>query len=867
MPAEQKRMDEAGSRWREWGPYVSERAWGTVREDYSSGGTPWEYFPHDHARSRAYRWGEDGIAGICDRRQFLCFAVAMWNGRDPILKERLFGLTGNEGRHGEDAKEYWFHLDSTPTHSYMKYLYRYPQAAYPYQALIDGNARRTRDEPEFELSDTGVLEGGRFFDVTVEYAKAGTRDLLIRITVANRGGEAAELDLLPTLWFRNTWAWGWDVRRPRLWQEDGEIGAAHYELGDYRLTFEGAPEVLFTGNETNFQRLYGVANPEKFVKDGIDRYVVHGEREAVNPEGYGTKAALRYRLRVAGGASETVRLRLRAGSGAAFDEAVMAERLREADEYYAAVAPAELGEDGRQVLRRAIGGLLWNKQFYAYEVRRWLQGDPANPEPPVSHRKGRNRGWGHLRTGDVLSMPDKWEYPWFAAWDLAFHTVTLALVDPAFAKRQLLLLLRERYMHPNGQLPAYEWNFNDVNPPVHAWAAWRVYKLEQERFGRRDRGFLERVFHKLMLNFTWWVNRHDAEGNNVFQGGFLGFDNIGVLDRSAVIPGSGSIEQSDGTSWMGMYCLNMMTMALELARENPAYEDVASKFLEHFVYISFAMKNISGEGISLWDRQDEFYFDVLRLPDGHTVPMRVRSLVGLTPLFAVETIDSELIDKLPGFKRRLQWFIDNEDGFSEQIETLTTETSIRRFLSLVGRPRLRRVLGVMLDEAEFLSPYGIRSLSRRHGAEPYILHLAGADYRVGYEPSESRTGLFGGNSNWRGPVWFPVNFLLIESLRKLHDFLGDRYQVECPTGSGKRMDLRGVSDEIARRLMGLFLRRADGRRAIYGDEERWRTDPNWRDLILFHEFFDGETGRGLGASHQTGWTALVANLLVETKGV
>jgi hypothetical protein len=877
MTREEIRLEEARLQrldWMRWGPYLSERAWGTVREDYSPNGTAWEYFPHDHARSRAYRWSEDGLAGICDRRQFICFALALWNGRDPILKERLFGLTGNEGRHGEDVKEYYFYLDSTPTHSYMKYLYKYPQYAFPYSALLDGNQRRSRADPEYELLDTGIFDQNRYFDVFVEYAKANVEDILIRITIVNCGPDAATLDLLPTIWFRNTWSWGLDPRKPRL-QVDASLPDAqairvrHYDRGVRWLLCQGAPELLFTENETNYRRIFGVEIPGPYAKDGINDYVIAGANTAINPEKFGTKASARYRLHIAPGGTAMVRLRLTPNPLSedsftnAFDE-ICAERIREADEFYQTRVPLEASEDARRVQRQAFAGLLWGKQFYQYDVRRWLRGDPAGPDPPRQRLQGRNSGWTHLNNADIISMPDKWEYPWYAAWDLAFHCIPLALVDPEFAKQQLLLLLREWYMHPNGQLPAYEWNFSDTNPPVHAWAAWRVYLIEGRQFGRHDRGFLERVFHKLLLNFTWWVNRKDAEGKNVFQGGFLGLDNIGVFDRSAMLPSGGSIEQSDATSWMGMYCLNMMVIALELAKENPAYEDVASKFLEHFVYISRAMNNIAGQGIQLWDKKDGFYYDVLRLPDGKSFPMRVRSMVGLIPLFAVDTLESELIDTLPGFKRRMQWFIDNLPEFSDYLETETTATNIRRFLSLVNRERLRQILKVMLDETEFLSEYGIRSLSRIHSERPYKLRIDNREYRVAYEPAESRTELFGGNSNWRGPIWFPVNYLIIESLQKFHWYLGDSFRVECPTGSGRWMDLWQVSIELERRLTRIFLRDERGLRPVYGAAEGFQNDPRWRDLVIFFEYFNGDSGTGLGASHQTGWTGLVAKLIQQS---
>ncbi|MEZ5354329.1 MAG: glucosidase [Bryobacteraceae bacterium] len=878
MTAEDRRLSESQSRrayWRRWGPYLSERAWGTVREDYSAHGAAWEYFPHDHARSRAYRWGDDGLAGICDNHQLICFALALWNGQDPILKERLFGLTGNQGRHGEDVKEYYFYLDSTPSHSYMRYLYKYPQAAFPYQQLIDGDRGRTRDDPEYELLDTGVFDENRYFDVFVEYAKAAPDDILIRLTAVNRGPEPAPLDILPTVWFRNTWSWGLDIRRPRLRAEDPVgntrvIRLNHHEMPERWLLCEGEPELLFCENETNYRRLFGVDNHTASVKDAIHEYVVHGARGVLSELALGTKASARYRATIEPGASVTMRLRLtvqepsEAAFGPGFDE-TFAARIREADEFYRAVAPPGLPADAANIQRQAFAGMLWSKQFYHYDLKRWLRGDPAGPEPPGERRHGRNAGWTHLYNEDIVTMPDKWEYPWYAAWDLAFHCIPFALIDPEYAKHQLLLLLREWYMHPNGQLPAYEWAFSDVNPPVHAWAAWRVYKIDGKRTGRLDRPFLERVFHKLLLNFTWWVNRKDVEGNNVFQGGFLGLDNIGVFDRGQVLPGGRSIEQSDATSWMAMYCLNMMTIALELARENSAYEDVASKFLEHFVYISRAMNNLAGLGIELWDRRDGFYYDVLRTADGASFPMRVRSMVGLIPLFAVETLESELVDTLPGFKRRMQWFIDNLPEFGGYIETQTTPTNIRRFLALVHQDRLRRVLSVLLDENEFLSPYGIRSLSRVHRDQPYFLRLDGVEHCVGYEPAESRTGLFGGNSNWRGPVWFPVNFLIIESLQKFHHFLGEDFKVECPTGSGRRMDLWEVSLEIERRLTRIFLRGEDGSRPMHGEAASlFRDDPHWRDLILFHEYFHGDDGHGLGASHQTGWTGLVAKLIQQS---
>jgi len=871
MTAEEKRLEESRQRnvhWKRWGPYLSERAWGTVREDYSPHGTAWEYFPHDHARSKAYRWGEDGLAGISDRHQNLCFAVALWNGRDPILKERIFGLTGSEGNHGEDVKEYYFYLDSTPTHSYLKYLYKYPQAEYPYGWLVDENRRRSgrwpKKDPEFELLETGVFDQNRYFDVFVEYAKASFEDICIRITVVNRGPEPARLELLPTIWFRNTWSWNGGPK-PRLWREGNAVICQHAALGRRTLYCEHPDELLFTENETNFLRLYG-ANGAGHVKDGINNYILHGEQEAVNPEQTGTKAAARYRLEVGPGQAVVKRLRLADGERSFEDfDQVLAARAAEADEFYARLAPPEASEDARRVQRQAFAGLLWSKQFYYYDLKAWLRGDPTQPPPPAGRDHGRNSQWTHLYNADVISMPDKWEYPWYAAWDLAFHCLPLALVDPEFAKEQLVLMLREWYMHPNGQIPAYEWAFGDVNPPVHAWAAWRVYKIDKKRRGQPDTAFLERVFHKLLLNFTWWVNRKDAEGNNLFQGGFLGLDNIGVFDRSAPLPTGGYIEQSDGTSWMGMYTLNMLAIALELARTNPAYEDVASKFFEHFAHITRAMNELGSDKMGLWDAEDGFYYDVLHLPDNRQRTFKIRSMVGLVPLFAVETLDPELVNALPGFRRRMEWFLNNWEGMKDYIDDRRMpDGGIRRLLALVNLKRLPQVLKYMLDEEEFLSPYGIRALSRYHKDHPYRFEADGAEYRVDYEPGESATGLFGGNSNWRGPIWFPVNYLLIESIQKFHHFTGDDFKVELPTGSGRMTTLWEVAGEISRRLNRIFLRDAAGRRPVYGGIEKFQIDPHWRDLVLFHEYFHGDTGVGVGASHQTGWTGLVAKMLQQS---
>jgi len=872
MTKEELRLEEARQRqahWQRWGPYVSERAWGTVREDYSPYGNAWEYLSHDHARSRAYRWNEDGIAGICDRHQYICFAVALWNGRDPILKERLFGLTGNEGNHGEDVKECYFYLENTPTHSYMKYLYKYPHAAFPYRQLVEENRRRDKHSQEFELVDTGVFSENRYFDVLVEYAKASPEDLLVRISVTNQGPDRADIHLLPTVWFRNTWSWGDAGARPALRAEQEAIALDHPNLGSRLLHYEGSPELLFTENETNFQRLFGAPNRTPYVKDGLNEYVVNGVRNAVNSGRVGTKAAARYVLSLKPGETQIVRLRLSLASaevapfGPKFDR-TFADRIREADDFYATVIPSDLTADARVVMRQALAGMLWSKQFYHYVVRDWLKGDPGSPPPPSERLNGRNREWSHLYNADVISMPDKWEYPWYAAWDLAFHCVPLALVDPEFAKQQLVLMTREWYMHPNGQLPAYEWALGDVNPPVHAWAAWRVYKIDKKRRGKGDRAFLARVFQKLMLNFTWWVNRKDSEGRNVFQGGFLGLDNIGVFDRSAPLPTGGHIEQADGTGWMAMYCLNLLAIAMELASEDPTYEDVASKFWEHFLYIANAINHLGADDTGMWDHEDGFFYDVLHMPDDGHVPLKVRSMVGLIPLFAVETLEPAICNRLEGFKRRLEWFTENRQDLTHNVACMNTPgEGARRLLSIVDSEQLRRILKVMLDEKEFLSPYGIRAVSRIHREHPYILRANGSEYRVDYEPGESSTGLFGGNSNWRGPIWFPVNFLLIESLQKFHHYLGDEFTVECPTGSGQMMTLWEVAAELAGRMTRIFLKGPDGRRPVNGGNNLYQ-DPNWQDLVLFYEYFDGDNGRGVGASHQTGWTGVVAKLLQQS---
>ncbi|MBH8562559.1 glucosidase [Nostoc sp. CENA67] len=859
--------------WKRWGCYLSERQWGTVREDYSADGTAWDFFPHDHARSRAYRWGEDGIAGISDNHQRLCFAIALWNGEDAILKERLFGLTGNEGNHGEDVKEYYFYLDNTPTHSYMKYLYKYPQAAFPYSQLVEENQRRGRHSREFELIDTGIFDQDRYFDVFIEYAKAAPEDILIEISITNRGPEAKTLHLLPTLWFRNTWSWNLNEQE-KPWLKISEsnsnfstIEAYHHDLETRWLYCNETPELLFTENETNYERLFGVNNASAYVKDGINNYVVNGHKNAVNPNRIGTKFAARYELQIGAGETKTVRLRLSdvqnltVPFGTDFDT-VWQQRQREADEFYQRICPFPLSEDRRNVQRQAFAGMLWSKQFYYYVADKWLKGDAAGPPPPASRLHGRNHEWVHLFNEDILSMPDKWEYPWFAAWDLAFHVIPLAMIDPDFAKLQLSRLTREWYMHPNGQLPAYEWAFGDVNPPVHAWAAWQVYQLEQKMYGRADKKFLEGIFQKLLLNFTWWVNRKDFEGKNIFQGGFLGMDNIGVFDRSVELPTGGYLQQADGTSWMAMYCLNMLTIAFELAKDNPTYEDIASKFFEHFLYIADAMNGVGDAQIALWDEGDGFYYDALHLPDGRQCPMKVRSLVGLVPLCAVSILEPEILDRFPGFKQRTQWFLQNRPDLTRNIACMQKQgVGERRLLAIAYPDKLRRILEKMLDATEFFSPYGIRSVSKVHASHPYTLTVDGQEYRVDYEPAESSTGMFGGNSNWRGPIWFPINYLLLESLQKFYRYFGDDFKVECPTGSGQMLTLKEVAIELAQRMIDIFLTDASGRRPFYGGTEKFQNDPNWRDLILFNEYFHGDNGAGIGASHQTGWTGVIAKLI------
>ncbi len=873
---EKSRLDEAQKRvrnWKRWGPYLSERQWGTVREDYSPDGDAWDAFPHDHARSRAYRWGEDGLLGISDRECRLCFALALWNGRDPILKERLFGLTNPEGNHGEDVKELYYYLDSTPTHSYLKSLYKYPQGAFPYEALVRGNQERGLKDPEYEILDTGVFDENRYFDVFAEYAKATPDDILIRITVWNRGPEEAPLHLLPTLWFRNTWIWGCEhegcTPKPRI-EGEGEfrLRTYHTELEDYLFECETPGEFLFTENETNTRRLYGEPNYTEYTKDAFHRKLVEGEDGAVMSEFHGTKVAVWYVLTIPAGGKKEIRLRLRpAGKaktkpfGRAFDRCFR-QRIEEADRFYSSLLPKKLSVEETRVLRQAYAGLLHSKQFYHYSVKDWLDGDPETPLPPPDRAHGRNRDWRHVFCRDVISMPDKWEYPWFAAWDLAFHMIPFDKIDPQFAKRQLILLLREWYLHPNGQIPAYEWNFSDVNPPVHAWAVWRIYKMTAKE-GERDFDFLAQCFHKLLINFTWWVNRKDPDGRNLFSGGFLGLDNIGAFDRSHPLPGGARLEQADGTAWMAFYCATMLSMALELASTDPSYEGVASKFFEHFISIAEAINTLGGTG--LWNEKDGFYYDQVELDHQTRVPMAIRSMVGLLPLCAVEILKVDVINKLPRFKKRMQWYLQHSELFTGNISCLEfggeTGGGPKMLLAIPSRQRLQRVLNYIFDEKEFFSPYGLRSLSQFHQEHPFILNYGGRDHAVGYIPAESDSTLFGGNSNWRGPVWFPVNYILLEALEKYHHFYGDSLKVELPSGSGKWVNLDQAACELSRRLIKLFLPDAAGNRPIHGPHAEYYRDPHFKDLVLFYEYFDGDNGRGAGASHQTGWTGLVAKLL------
>uniref|UniRef100_Q01PD7 Mannosylglycerate hydrolase MGH1-like glycoside hydrolase domain-containing protein n=1 Tax=Solibacter usitatus (strain Ellin6076) TaxID=234267 RepID=Q01PD7_SOLUE len=877
MTAEEQRLKEAESArpsWRLWGPYVSERQWGTVREDYSATGEAWKYLTHDAARSRAYRWGEDGLAGICDRTQALCFALALWNGRDPILKERLFGLGNAEGNHGEDVKELYYYLDGTPSHSYLKMLYKYPQCEFPYTRLVQENARRGLQENEYELIDTGAFDGDRYWDVFVEYFKAAPDDILAQISVHNRGPEESTLQVLPQLWFRNTWSWTAGSERPSLAaQADGSIAAQHVSLGAYHLYAEPSHELLFCDNETNAQRLYGVKAAGHF-KDAFHEYIVHGNRAAVNPERRGTKAALRYVVKVAEGGMSQIRLRLSARSqtqpfGDFADLA--ATRQREADEYYAGVQQDQPNPDARLVQRQAFAGMIWSKQFYNYDVRTWLSGDPAQPPPPAARAHGRNSDWTHFNSCDIFSMPDKWEYPWFAAWDLGFQAVTFALIDTDFAKQQLLLLGAPWYMHPNGALPAYEWSFGDANPPVHAWAAWRVFEIDRKQRRQKDPhdpgdlDFLKRILQKQLLTFTWWVNRKDKGGRNLFQGGFLGLDNITVFDRSEPLPTGGYLTQADGTGWMAMFALNLMRMSLELAVDDPVYEDLATKFFEHFLYIAQAMTNMGNPGTGLWNEAEGFFDSALNLPDGQTVPLTVRSMVGLIPLFAVETLEPALLSKTPAFAQRMDWFLHHRPDLAGLVSHWNVPgAGERRLLSLLRGHRMKALLKRMLDPGEFLGDYGVRAVSRYYKAHPYSFE--GGALTLSYEPAESRSRSFGGNSNWRGPIWFPVNFLIIESLQKFHHYYGDAFKIECPTGSGQYLTIGQVAEELSKRLCSIFLKNADGRRQVYALYPKLQNDTRFRDYVNFYEYFDGDTGRGVGASHQTGWTGVVAKLLQSLAG-
>ena len=851
--------------WKHWGPYLSERQWGTVREDYSPGGTAWEYFPHEHARSRAYRWGEDGIAGMSDAEQRVCLSLALWNGRDSILKERLFGLTNSQGNHGEDVKEEYFYLDATPSHSYLKTLYKYPQREFPYADLVTENAERDTAHTEYELRDTGVFAGNRYFDVFVEYAQAEPGDLLMKVTAWNRGPDAAPLHLVPQLILRNTWSWTPGAVKPMLRADgDGVIAIEPADLGMTRLYAEGSADLLFTENESNAPKLWGLGSPG-FFKDGIHDRIVGGRQENVNPLKVGTKAAIWRRYLVAPGACVELKIRLvRRPTDRPFEDfdRILEARRREADEYYLELQKDIASEDVRIIQRQAFAGLIWSKQFYQFDIPLWLNGDPGQTTPPEARKQGRNIEWRNLTNADVLSMPDKWEYPWYASWDLAFHCIPFALIDAAFAKHQLVLLTREWYMHPNGQIPAYEWAFGDVNPPVHAWAAWRVFQIDRKHHGGHgDLEFLERVFHKLMLNFTWWVNRKDALGRNIFQGGFLGLDNIGVFDRSSRLPTGGFINQSDGTSWMAMYALNLMRIALELAQHNHVYEDIASKFFEHFLSIAEAMSSMAEGG--LWDEEDKFFYDVLNLPDDARVRLRIRSMVGLIPLFAVETLEPEMLEKLPGFRKRLEWFLEHRPHLASLVSHWQSPgRGERRLLSLLRGHRMKRLLQRMLDESEFLSDYGVRALSRAHLERPYVFRMDGNDLSVRYTPAESDTRQFGGNSNWRGPIWFPLNFLIIESLQKFHHYYGDDFKVECPTGSGRLLTIQQIAEELSHRLSRIFLKDGDGKRPVLRHTPDLQSDPFYRDLIPFYEYFDGDNGRGVGASHQTGWTALIAKLLM-----
>jgi len=878
---EYERLQEHSKRqanWKHWGPYLSERAWGTVREDFSIEGKPWESFPHDHARSRAYRWNEDGLGGISDRNQYFCFAWSLWNEKDPILKERMFGLSGTEGNHGEDVKEYYFYLDSSPTHSYMKMLYKYPQREFPYADLTNENKRRNYSQYEYELLDTGIFNDDRYFDIFIEYAKASEDDILIKMTAINRGPETSPLHVLPTLWFRNTWSWGYPdgpmkdtpakptIKRKAATKEYSTVEGHHPSGGTYQLYAEGAPDLWFTENETNNQRLFGKPNNTPYVKDAFDRLLIHNDQNAVNPEKVGTKFSAHYADRIESGGSRVYRLRLSKHPNhdpfVDFD-GIFEDRLSEINEYYLALQPEGVTEEEKLIQRQAFAGMLWSKQLYNYDVEHWLKHD--GKKPLDRHRTVlRNETWDHLVNFDVISMPDKWEYPWYASWDLAFHTITLAMLDSDFAKRQLVLMTREWYMHPNGQIPAYEWNFSDVNPPVLVWAVWRVYKIDAAHTGKPDLDFLSGVFHKLLLNFTWWVNRKDAEGNNVFQGGFLGLDNISLFDRSAPLPTGGHIDQSDGTAWMAFYCILMMKIALELSMTSETYQDMATKFFEHFLRISAAMVT-KRDGHSLWNEEDGFFYDVLHLPNDEIIPLKVRSLVGLLPLFAVETVEPDLLNSMPIFARRMDWFISKRPDYTSTMASVHTEgVGARHLMSILDENKLRSILKYMLDEKEFLSDYGIRSLSKYHEKHPYTINLGGQIFCISYEPAEAKTGLFGGNSNWRGPIWFPINYLIIESLQKYHYYYGSDFKVECPTGSGKWMTLGEVATELSMRLIKIFEKNPEGRRPVYGGSKKFQEDPLWKDNILFYEYFHGDNGAGLGASHQTGWTGLAAKLIQQS---
>lgn len=869
LNSEKQRLTESDNhqkKWKKWGPYMADRQWGTIREDYSASGNAWGFLTHDMARSKAYRWGEDGIAGISDDRQRLCFSFAFWNRKDAILKERFFGLSGIEGNHGEDVKEYYFHLDNTPTHSYMKMLYKYPQQEFPYDLLVRENLARDKSQPEFELCDTGIFDKNEYFDILFEYAKSAETDLLIKISVFNRNNEDAELNVIPQICFRNTWSWGYDPYKPQInLVRKNSFYADHKILGKYYLYAKGEPEPMFCDNDTNAGRLYYLKDNKGYFKDGMHEYIVNGNKQAINPEKKGTKAGFNYLLNVPAGESVTLQLRLTAIPNerpfSGFED-IFRIRKAEADEFYAALQSEVIGEEEKTIQRQALAGMLWNKQFYYFDIPQWLSGDPAQPAPPDERKHGRNNDWEHLTNAEIISMPDKWEYPWYASWDLAFHCITLALVDPHFAKGQLKLLTREWYMHPNGQLPAYEWNFSDVNPPVHAWATWRVYKIDaKHNGGKEDRAFLESVFHKLLLNFTWWVNRKDILNRNIFQGGFLGLDNIGVFDRSAEIPGGGRIEQADGTAWMAMYTLNMMRIALELAKRNRVYEDLASKFLEHFLYIAGAMSNIDGKGIDLWDEDDQFFYDVLHT-DGEVKKLKVRSMVGLIPLFAVEVIEPDIIKSSPEFAKRTDWFLNYRPDLANLVSRWAVEgKGERRLFSLLRGSRLKKILKRMLDETEFLSEYGVRSLSKFHEKQPFIFNMLHADYTVDYQPAESTMSLFGGNSNWRGPVWFPVNFLIIESLQRFHHYYGDDFKVECPTNSGTYLTLNEIATELSDRLARIFLLNDNEERPVNDKMKKFWLDQHFKNYILFYEYFHGDTGKGLGAAHQTGWTGLIAKLL------